>query len=291
MTPFDISPIPTTKTTPEPKVTFVTVCYKTPHLIRLLLRGVELANLRFSYEYYLVDNAPGDGTGEMVRKRYPWVRVIDAPRNMGFGSGNNMALRRMRGEYAMMLNPDLVVFPGELEKLVSFLDQHPSVGFAGPALFNPDGSRQDSCYRFPSMMMPIYRRTFLGKTPWGKRAVNHYLMREHVNQNRPIETDALMGSAILMRKQALQEIGLFDERYFMYLEEVDICRRAWKHHWRVVYVPESKFVHYHQRESRIQRPWQLFTHKLAREHIKSAIYYFWKHRSAPNPHPEMRSVL
>ncbi|MFZ6015875.1 MAG: glycosyltransferase family 2 protein [Patescibacteria group bacterium] len=276
---------------PDPKVSFITVCYKTPHLIRLLLQGMEAADLKFPFEYILVDNNPGDGTGEMVRKRFPWVQVIDAPKNRGFGAGCNLGLRRMRGEFAMLTNPDLVVFPGEMEKLVKFLDDHPDVGFAGPALFNPDQSRQYSCYRFPSMMIPVYRRTFLGKTPWGKRAVNHYLMHEEIQKNQPIETDALMGSAILMRRRSLDDIGLFDEKFFMYFEEVDICRRAWKLNWRVIYVPEVKLVHYHQRESLTRWPWQIITHKLTRAHIRSAVYYFWKYRNQKHPHLEHRPVL
>jgi len=274
----------------DPKVTFITVCYRTPGLIRLLLKGVEAAGLQFPFEYILVDNAPGDGTGAMVRERFPWVTVIDAPRNVGFGAGNNLAFKRMRGTYAMLTNPDLTVFPGEIEKLVKFLDDNHDVGFAGPALHNPDGSRQESCYRFPTPMIPVYRRTFLGSLPSGRRAIHHYLMRDALKDNEPTEVDALMGSAILMRRRTLDEIGMFDERYFMYMEEVDICRRAWMNHWRVAYVPSAKLVHYHQRESRIDRPWQILTHKPARAHIVSALYYFWKYRKAKHPHLIPRAI-
>jgi N-acetylglucosaminyl-diphospho-decaprenol L-rhamnosyltransferase len=275
----------------DPKVSFVTVCYRTPHLIRLLLKGVEDADFAFDHEYFLVDNSPGDGTGDMVKSRYPWVEVIDTPRNVGFGAGNNHALRRARGEYIMLVNPDLVIFPGEMEKLVTFLDEHPDVGFAGPMLLHPDGAMQYSCYRFPGPLIPIYRRSLLGRTPWGKRAVDHYLMKELVKQNRAMEVDALMGSAILIRRKALEEIGMFDEKYFMYFEEVDICRRAWHYNWRVAYVPHVKMVHYHARESVVSWPWQIFTHKLARAHIGSALYYFWKYRNAKHPHTEIRPVL
>jgi len=275
----------------DPKVSFVTVCYKSPNLIRLLLKGFEQSKISVQHEYFLVDNAPGDGTGDMVRSNYPWVKVIDAPKNVGFGAGNNLAIRRARGEYVMLVNPDLTIFPDEIEKMVEFLDEHPDVGFVGPRLLNPDGSKQDSCYRFPNPMIPIYRRSPIGRTPWGKRAIHHYLMKEKVNQDKPMEVDVLMGSAILMRKRALEEIGLFDEFFFMYFEEVDICRRAWNYNWRVVYAPQAKLVHYHARGSVITWPWQVFTHKLARTHVRSALYYFWKYRGAKNPHLEIRPVL
>jgi len=268
----------------DPKVSFVTVCYRTPGLIRMLLKGVEAANLGFPFEYFLVDNAPGDGTARMVKERFPWVQVIETPRNLGFGAGNNLALKRARGTYAMVVNPDLTVFPDEIEKLVTFMDDHPDVAFSGPALFNPDGTRQDSCYRFPSPMIPVYRRTFLGRSPWGRRAVGYYLMRDAQPIENPTEVDALMGSAILMRRSALDEIGLFDENYFMYFEEMDICRRAWERRWRVAYVPKARLVHYHQRESRIDWPWHLITNRPARAHIISALYYFRKYWRKPHPH-------
>lgn len=274
----------------DPKVTFVTVCYRTPNWIRMLLKGIENSRLDMPIEYLLVDNAAGDGTGDMVRKKFPWVRMIDAPRNVGFGAGNNLALKKARGEYVMLLNPDVVVFAGELEKLVRFMDDHPDVAFAGPGLHNPDGSRQDSCYRFPSPLIPVYRRTLLGRTPWGRRAVDQYLMRGALVFDRPSEVDALMGSAIIMRRKALDGIGLFDENFFMYMEEVDICRRAWKQGWRVAYVPHARFVHYHHRESRIDWPWQALTHKPARAHITSALYYFWKYRKDKHPHVTIRPI-
>lgn len=275
----------------DPKVSFVTVCYKTPNLIRLLLKGFEDANIQFPYEYFLVNNAPDDETGSLIRTKFSWVDLIDTPRNVGFGAGNNFALRRARGEYIMLINPDLVIFPGELEKLVKFMDEHPDIGLLGPKLLNPDGSRQDSCYRFPNPLIPVYRRSPLGLTPWGKRAIRHYLMKELLEQDRAIEVDALMGSAILIRRKVLDEIGLFDENFFMYFEEVDICRRAWKYNWRVVYAPHASLVHYHARESMITWPWQIFTHKLTRQHIRSALYYFWKYRNAKHPHLEIRQVL
>lgn len=164
------------------KVSFVTVCYRTPNLIRMLLKGVEASHLQFPFEYFLVNNAAGDGrakldsdraqldgTNEMVEKRFPWVKLIKSPQNVGFGTGNNLALRQAKGEYVMLLNPDLTIFPNEIEKLVAFMDQHTDVAMAGPALFNPDGTRQDSCYHFPTPLIPFYRRTILGRTSWGKK--------------------------------------------------------------------------------------------------------------------------
>lgn len=274
----------------DPKVTFVTVCFRTPGLIRMLLKGAEAAEFKFPNEYFLVNNAANDGTSQMVRERFPWVQVLDSPRNVGFGAGTNLAIKRARGAYIMLLNPDLTIFSGEIEKLVKFMDDHPDVAICGPVLLNPDGTRQDSCYRFPTPMYAFYRRTLLGKTPAGKRYVRHFLMRDVQLMDRPLEVDVLMGSAIMIRRTALEEIGLFDEKYFMYLEDMDICRRAWEKKWRVAYVPQAKLVHYHQRESRIDWPWHIITNRPARAHIISALYYFRKYWNKPNPHKIQRPI-
>lgn len=261
-----------------PKVSFVTVCYRTPHLIRILLKGIEDAQFAFPFEYFLVDNGD-DGTAKMVRERFPWVTVIEPGSNVGFGGGNNMAFRAATGEYVMLVNPDLTIFPGEMEKLLEFADATPNAGVIGPLVVNPNGTRQESCTRLPTPLMPLYRRTVLGRTPFGKRALDQYLMRD-VPHHKTHETDAVYGAAMLIRKPVLDEVGHFDERFFMYYEDVDLCRRIQTAGWRVLYAPVARFAHYHQRESRIRAPWEVFTNRMARVHIASGVKYFLKYRNA-----------
>lgn len=269
--------------TPDrPRVTFVTVCYRTPGLIRQLLKGLEAACPSFSYEYILVDNAAGDGTGEMVRERFPWVKVIEAPGNVGFAAGNNLAFAQARGEYVMLVNPDLTFFTGEMEKLLAFADTRRELGLIGPKILNPDRTLQRSFHRFPDPLIPFYRRTVLGKTPWGRRAIEQYLMMD-ADPERIQEVDGLFGALILIRREALDSVGRFDERFFMYFEDVDLCRRAWESGWRVCYAPVAEFVHYHQRESEVKRVWDLFTNRPAQHHLKSAVKYFWKYWGKAHP--------
>lgn len=263
------------------KVSFVTVCFKTPHLIRNLLKGVEAAKFGFPFEYVLVDNG-GDGTADMVRERYPWARVISGHGNVGFGAGNNIGMREAAGEYVMLVNPDLSIFPGEMEKLLAYADAHPDIGFVGPRLLNPNGTVQKNANRFPTPLIPLYRRTALGSTRRGQQAVSWYFM-EDADLSRPIDVDGVFGAAILMRRRALDEIGLFDERYWMYFEDIDMCRRAWEKGWRVTYYPDVRIVHYLQRESRVEWPWQALTNRVTRAHIASAVKYFWKYRGQPLP--------
>jgi len=269
------------------KVTFITVAYKTPHLIRNLLKGVEAARFAFPFEYILVDNGDDD-TADMVRERFPWVKVISGHGNVGFAAANNRGFTEATGEYVMLINPDLTIFSGEMEKLVAFADADQTIGFVAPRLLNPNGTVQQNVHRFPTMLIPVYRRTFLGQTSWGRRAVSRHFM-EDTDLSKPIDIDGAIGGALLIRRKVLMEIGGFDERYWLYFEDVDLCRRAWERGWRVTYYPEVKIVHYHQRESRIQWPWQVFSNRPSRAHIASAARYFWKYRSKPLPTHETKT--
>jgi hypothetical protein len=130
----------------------------------------------------------------------------------------------------------------------------------------------------------VLRRTFLGKTAWGKRELDWFLMMD-TNEHDVQDVDGLIGAALLIRADAMQQIGHFDERFFMYFEDVDLCRRAWESGWRVCYAPVAKFVHYHQRESRIKWPWEVLTNRTSRAHLASAVHYFRKYHGKPSPRP------
>lgn len=266
----------------QPLVTFVTVNFRMREHIRNLLKGLEEANLKFPYEYYMLDCSSEDGTTAMVNELYPWVKTIDPKANLGFGRGNNVVFKVAKGKYIMLTNPDLVIFPDQLEKLVDWMEQHPDVGIGVPRVLNPDHSDQATCCRFPTVGIPFYRRTFLGKLPWAKKAVGHFLMND-MDRSKEQPVAWAHGSALCIRRDLLDKIGGFDEKFFMYFEDTDLCRRAWLAGSRVMYIPDARVMHYHHRESRIKRPWEIFTNKTTRYHIKSAIHYFWKYRGQPLP--------
>lgn len=265
----------------NPKVSVVTVNYKMPEFIRHLLEGVEKAKWTFPFEYFLVDNDSKDGVPAFVRERFPWVQVREN-QNTGFGGGNNVAFKEAKGEYVILMNPDLTVFPGEVEKWIAWMDANPDVGISGPRTLNPDRSDQNSCYAFHNWSTPVYRRTSLGKLPWAKKELNRFLMTD---MDRTVEQDVdwVQGSAMCIRRSLLERIGGFDESFFMYFEDTDLCRRAWAAGMRVTYTPVASFVHYHRRQSRTRRPWEIFFNKLTRFHINSALTYFRKYWGQPSP--------
>ncbi|MBI4133081.1 glycosyltransferase family 2 protein [Candidatus Uhrbacteria bacterium] len=255
--------------------------YKSRGLLRQCLRGILRAPPHATYEIIVVDNASGDGTPAMVAREFPDVRCIASSVNTGFGPGNNIGIRASRGRYVLVMNPDVVVLGDALEELVSYMDLHPDIGICGPQLVNPDGSIQYSCYRFPTPMIPMYRRTPLGNFAFARRAVGDYLMRDWDHRDER-EVDWLLGACIVLRRSMLDAIGLFDEQFFLYFEDTDLCRRAWEAGHRVVYNPSVHLVHYHKRES-AGSFMQIFTNKVTRVHIASGIKYFQKYWGKPLP--------
>lgn len=256
--------------------------YKSKGLTRQCLKSIRQAKPDLEYEIIVVDNNSNDGVIEMVEEEFPETIVIAKECNAGFAAGNNDGIERARGRYVHILNPDIIITQGSLERMVQYMDEHPDVGILAPQLLNPDKTVQNSCYRFPSPMIPVYRRTPLAKTAPGKKALDEYLMKGW--DHRDIrEIDWCLAASIMVRAKAIAEVGLLDERYFMYFEDCDWCRRFWQAGYRVVYFPLAKMFHYHIRLS-AKVPWFLgIFQKISRIHIASAIKYFIKYRGKENP--------
>lgn len=256
--------------------------YKTARMVKECLRGIRLVAPQLKHECIVVDNASGDDIEAMLKSEFPEVQFIASPTNVGFAAGNNMGIKKASGKYIMLMNPDIAVFPGSLEALVKFMDENPGVGLAGPKLLNPDRSVQYSAYRFPKTVTPIYRRTLLGKLPSGVRELDRYLINDW-DRALPKEIDWLLGACLIVRREALEKVGTMDERYFLYFEDTDWCRRFWEAGWKVAYVSESIMIHFHRRESADTPLIQSLFNRTTREHIKSSIKYFLKYRGKENP--------
>ncbi|MBI4089885.1 MAG: glycosyltransferase family 2 protein [Candidatus Kerfeldbacteria bacterium] len=260
----------------------IIVNYKEPGFLRQCLKGIRSANPRLTYEIIVIDNASNDGSVDMVREHFPDVQLLAQTVNRGFAVGVNLGLRASSGRYVLILNPDMAIFAGSLESLVAYLDAHSQVGMVAPKLLNPDGSVQMSCLLFPKLTTPILRRTPIGQLPFARRQLRAYLMVDWDHRaERPVEW--VLGSCMLVRRSAVDHVGPMDERFFMYFEDVDWCRRFWEKHWRVVYLPSVQLVHYHQRMSAENPGLKGVFQKLTRIHIQSGFKYFQKYWRIPNP--------
>ncbi len=222
----------------------VLVSYNTRDLLEQALRTVLDAAAGLRVEVFVVDNASRDGSAELVEEKFPQVRLIRSPRNVGFAAGNNLAFRQVQGRYVLLLNTDTVVRQDTLRCLVDFLDAHPEAGAAGCKILNPDGSLQLACRRgFPTPMAAFCKVSGLSRLfPNSRRLAAYnltYLDPEQVN-----EVDALSGSCMMVRRTAVDQVGLLDEDYFMYGEDLDWCFRMRQAGWRVYYVPHTAIVHF-----------------------------------------------
>ncbi len=265
------------------KVSVIILNYNTSGLLYYCLRSIQRHIPQSPLEIIVVDNASIDGSRVRLAqwsKEQPFLplelRFIHRSNNDGYAAGNNEAMRQATGDYILILNPDVAVQPGAIDTLAEYLEAHPSVGVVGPQLLNPDGSLQHSCYRFPTLAMPLYRRTLLGSTQRGQREVRTYMMMDWDHQDSR-SVDWVMGSALFIRKQTLEAIGGFDEQFFMYFEDTDWCHRSWDAGFEVHYHPTAVMIHYHQRQS-AELGFRVFFSRLARIHILSGIRYFLKHR-------------
>lgn len=228
-----------------------------------------------SHEIIVVDNCSDDDIQKDLGMHFPDVVFIQSTKNLGMGGGNNIGIKKASGKFVLILNPDTVVDQNAIKVLFSYINENKDVGIVGPKLLNQDGTLQYSCLRFPSVYTPIFRRTILGN--FAKKHLEDYLMKDR-NHNTIMDVDWMLGSCLMIRKNCFGKTqGSFDEGFFMYFEDTDLCRRFHESGFRVVYNPSSLVVHDHMRAS-ADNQWYfaIFKNKLVREHIKSWIRYFMK---------------
>lgn len=258
------------------ELSIIILNYRLKELVRQCLLKIDSLGLPFEYEVIVVDNDSGDGCLEMVESDFPEVLSVQSGENRGFSAGNNLGIRAARGKHVLIMNPDVLPEPGSIEKLHEFMEGHPDCGLCGPKLLNADGSLQLSARRFPDWKTPLYRRTFLGDTSFGKRHVRDFLMQDwDHNDTRPV--DWMLGACLLAKKEAVGRVGLLDERFFLYFEDVDWCRRFGQAGYGVYYVHDARMVHYHQQISAKRRGPKALLSPSARAHIASGIKYFKKY--------------
>lgn len=264
------------------KLSIIIVNYNSGALTHSCLESLVQHWLPAQYEIIVVDNASKDDSVSFLRSDWPEITVIANTINRGLAAAVNQALARSRGEYVLLLNPDIIALPDAVKTLLNFMEANRDVGIAGGKLLSPNGTLQHSAFRFYRPTTILYRRTWLGSTKWGQAEISRFLMKDFDHQQtRPVEW--LMGSCYMLRATALKAVGGMDERFFLYFEDVDWCRRFWANQWQVTYVPQSRWSHFHQRRSRAHQLLGIFINWTTREHIRSAIKYFWKYRGQPTP--------
>jgi len=230
------------------KLAVVIIHYNTSGDLDTCLASLKACAPAAEHKVVVVDNASVDPGLEAVREKHPECLWIMSPENLGYAKGSNLGMAQVEAEYYLILNPDIVVEPGAMDRLLAFADAHPRAGMVGPQLLNPDGSIQDSCRRFYTLKTLLLRRTFLGRLFPGNQTVRRHLMLDFDHRSsRPV--DWVLGGCLLVRRSAMERTGPMDERFFLYFEDVDWCYRMWQAGFEVLYAPEAKFQHHHRRDS------------------------------------------
>jgi hypothetical protein len=252
--------------------------YKTPTLLRHCIKSVYKNEPDLDYEIIAVDNASKDKSVEIIDDDFPQVKLIVNQQNLGFPKAVNQGILASKGKYILILNPDITALPGSIEKMFYFLEENKNVAVLAPKLINPNGTIQYSCFStFPTSQIVLYRRTPLGKSPKALKLIEDYRMTDW-DHLKGTEVAWVLGSCMMVRREAINQIGLMDERFFMYMEDVDWCRRFWQAGWQAYYYPEALMVHYYQRSSASESGILLsLFNKQTRIHIKSALKYFLKY--------------
>jgi len=251
-------------------ISVVIVAWNAWHCLEPCLESIEEAPPHRSMEVIVVDNASSDSTSEKIESRFPWVKLIKSSENLGFSRGNNLGIRRCQGHYIALVNPDIIVLPGCLDALADFLDENSKVGNVGPRVFNPDGTQQSTCRRFPTLW-----NNFCSATGLASRFKNSkFFAGEHMfyfPHDCTLPVHVLVGCFSFIRREAFDSVGLLDEGLFMYGDDVDWCRRAWKAGWQVVFYPGARAIH---DRGKTTAP---FPVHFALAQQRSVLYYWKKH--------------
>jgi GT2 family glycosyltransferase len=224
-------------------ISVVIVNYKVPESLRQALLSLREADLYPQTEVIIVDNASHDGSKDMAAREFPEVKWIQLKTNIGFGKACNVGARNAGGDYLLVLNPDTIIARTTLSLAYDFLRNHPEVGVVGPKLLNPDGTLQPGCRRgFPTPQAALYRLSGLSRLFPKSKRFGHYNLT-YLDPDVSYEVDAVSGSFMFLPRRLFESIGGFDEQFFMYGEDLDLCRRIKEKGYKVWYNPEMRVIH------------------------------------------------
>lgn len=262
---------------PSPSVSVLVLNYRNANAAVACVHELLQQSVADAMEILVVDNHSEDDSIGILRNRLgdiAQVRIIETPENKGFGYGYNVAASYAEGEYLLMNNPDKVLEPTGVEQLVNILKDHPHVGIVGPKLRHDDGTLRLSIRRFPRIIDVLSRRSFLGRLLPG--TLRRYLMRD-TDMHRDQEVDWVVGGCFMVRTSDFEAIGGFDERFFLFFEDTDLCRRM-RQSGKTVLFAASVTARDKRKRLSGESFFDLLFKKTGRIHVSSAAKYFWKWR-------------
>lgn len=231
------------------KLSVVIVNWNTRELLHACLASLHKALENPNFEVLVVDNASSDGSADMVESEFPRAKLIRLPENVGFSRGNNVALRQARGEFLLLLNSDTEVIGDALERMIAEMERNPQVGALGAQLLNPDKTVQLSCRKFPSYRTALFHRKSILTRLFPRNKYSSQYLMTGTGHGATMEVDWVIGACLMTRRTVIDQVGLLDEEFFMYAEDVDWCYRMRRAGWKVVYLPEAKVMHHYEKSA------------------------------------------
>jgi N-acetylglucosaminyl-diphospho-decaprenol L-rhamnosyltransferase len=247
-------------------LSIVVVSYNGGELLQRCLESIRSSRHSLEIEVIVVDNASSDGSADLAKQRFPEAAVIASETNLGFGKACNLAFGQARGRYVLLLNQDTALAPEALQKLVDVAEARPEAGAIGPRLEYSDGSFQYSAFHFPDFRQAFFG--FFDVVPIDSPINGRYRRDEY---ERPFAAEHLLGACLLLRREALEQIGGFDPRFFMYFEETDLCARLRRAGWQNLYTPSARVTHVSAATT------SAAPERMSVEFHRSQAYYYRKH--------------
>jgi GT2 family glycosyltransferase len=217
-------------------------------------------------EIFVVDNSSSDGSGALVRKRFPEINLIENPVNWGFAKANNQALSLSKGRYFLLVNPDTQVKDQAIERMLSFMNAHLEAGLVGAQLLNANGSKQNSIANFPSLATELLNKSLL------RWLFPEKFPGKETDYAGPVEVDSVIGACMLVRREAVDQVGFLDEEYFLFLEETDWCYRIKKAGWKIYHIPQVEVLHFQGKSAEAEKG------KARIEYYRSRYHFFRKNK-------------
>jgi len=261
----------------ERKLSIVIVNYNAKGLLKDCLESIYKETKDIPFDMWVVDNNSKDGSVAMVHNYFPEIKLIENKENLGFAKANNQAILKSYSDYVLLLNPDTVVLENAIGKMVRFMDDNPEVGISGCKVSNEDGTLQMACRRsIPTPGVAFFRLCGLSRIFPNSKLMAKYNLT-FMNPNESHEVDAVSGAFLMVRKKVIDTIGLLDDIFFMYGEELDWCLRAKNAGWKVMYYPYAEIIHYKGESSKSN------TRKANFEFYRSMYLFHKKHFARDYP--------
>ncbi|MFH1837960.1 MAG: glycosyltransferase [Candidatus Kuenenbacteria bacterium] len=245
-------------------------------ILRKSFRSIQEESRDFEHEIILVDVESEKQTEKMIKKEFPEIIFIPTKENIGYVKAVNLSIKKTQktSKYILYLKAGSFYKKDSIKKMIAFMEKNLKVGICAPKLFETNGNLINSCFRFYKLWTPAFRRlSFLNKFLFVQKDLDKFLMKDYDKKN-PSPVDWFMGTSNLIRREALSDIGLHDERFYHYFSDIDWCRCFWQKKWEVWFLPEAEIIFYHGKQSTGGLS-SLFK-KFTRIHIKDGIKYFWK---------------